>query len=148
MKISKLYVYKDKGKKGIGTDKLQLIENKGIEGDRFARGGDRQVSVIDRRLLNAIEKNPDRFGVCAGRIKSNIVTEGCRVAGLRTGDRLVIGDAVLEITDEIRPCVDDCPVAEDGIACQIKYGTLFAKVVKSGEIHENDTFEIRIKTQQ
>lgn len=147
MKINKLYIYKDKGKKGTGEKKLKLVENKGIEGDRFARGGERQVSILDKKLLNAVEKNPDRFGACGSRIKANIVTEGCRVAGLRTGDRLVIGDAVIEITDEVRTCPEDCPVMKEGISCQIRYGTLFGKVVSSGEISENDTFEIRMKTQ-
>lgn len=147
MQISKLMIYKDKGKKGIQVKEMNLVEGKGIEGDRFAKGGEKQISITDKKLLNAIEKNPDKFGLCAGKIKSNIITENCRIAGLRTGDRLLIGDAEIEVTEDLRNCSEDCPMVKEGAPCQIKYGIVFAKVIKDGKISENENIKIKMKDQ-
>lgn len=145
MKINRIVIYKEKNKKAMVVKTAQLVENKGIEGDRFARGGEKQVSIMDKKLLDTMDKQSEKFSGCTNRIKANIVTEGCRVAGLRVGDRMFIGETELEITEDMRSCSEECQILKDGISCPIRYGTLFAKIIKGGEIHDTDSLSVKMK---
>ena len=76
----------------------RAVENLGLEGDRHARpDSKRQVLLIEAETL-------EKFGLRVGEVKENITTRGIALMSLSVGTRLRVGEAVLELTGECRPC--------------------------------------------
>jgi MOSC domain-containing protein YiiM len=74
------------------------IENKGFRDCIHGRiGSTRQVLVMDAETL-------EEFGIAPGRARENITTRGIALASLPLGQRLRIGEAVLEVTKWCTPC--------------------------------------------
>jgi MOSC domain-containing protein YiiM len=79
-------------------DEIEVIQDKGFKGCIHGRpGSERQVSLIDRETL-------DKFGLAPGVVKENITTQGLDFNTLATGNRLRIGNCVMEITGPCNPC--------------------------------------------
>ena len=77
---------------------VRVIADLGFEGCTHARrGGGRQVLLADRETLDALQLSP-------GIIRENITTEGLNINGLAAGERLRIGEVLLEATDPCTPC--------------------------------------------
>jgi MOSC domain-containing protein YiiM len=74
------------------------LEEVGFEDCAHAQpGGKRQVLVVDRETLDALELGP-------GMIRENITTEGLNVNGLKPGESLRVGEVLLEVTMACTPC--------------------------------------------
>lgn len=89
------------GRKGEGMQPLALarvVADFGFEGDRKARpGSKRQVLLLDHETV-------EEFGFEPGDLDENITTRGLAVGKLRRGQRLRIGDVLLETTIECPAC--------------------------------------------
>ncbi len=106
--------------------------NWGIYGDAHARpDSSRQVLLMDLETLEALALWP-------GAVRENITLRGLPFHQLRPGDRLQIGDALLEITkpctpcarmDEIRPGLQEALRGRRGV---------LARVLESGWIRRGD----------
>jgi len=76
----------------------QMLADFGLEGCAHARAGsDRQVLLVDRETLDAVELQP-------GILRENITTNGLKVNSLQVGQRLRMGEALLEVTLVCPPC--------------------------------------------
>ena len=141
LKITGLAIYEAKGALGIHKEKLRLEADRGIEGDMYARGGDRQLTIADTRL----ETCPEELVIgklCGRKFKANILADNILEADISAGDVFAVGDAVIEISAAQKECFpDSCEIAAAGDVCALKTGSLFARVLKSGEIHIGDCFE-------
>jgi len=88
-------------KKGLPMEELrqaQMLADFGLEGCAHARAGsDRQVLLVDRETLDAMELQP-------GILRENITTNGLKVNSLQVGQRLRMGEALLEVTLVCPPC--------------------------------------------
>ena len=70
----------------------------GLEGCAHAQpGGTRQVLLVDRETLDAMELRP-------GVLRENITTVGLNVNSLQIGQHLRLGEARLEVTMVCTPC--------------------------------------------
>ena len=84
-------------------DRAHVIEDLGIEGDRYAvkRGmnrAKRQVLMMDKETIDLLGLNP-------GTVRENITTEGMDIYSLAPGQRVRIGAEVeLEVTELCNPC--------------------------------------------
>jgi MOSC domain-containing protein YiiM len=77
---------------------IEAIANRGLSGCAHAQpGGLRQVLLMDLETLEDLQLLP-------GDVKENITTRGFDVRSLRPGQRLRIGDALLEVTVPCEPC--------------------------------------------
>jgi MOSC domain-containing protein YiiM len=117
-------------------DEVFAVANKGFKDCVHGRpGSGRQLLLMDVETL-------DEFGIAPGRVKENITTRGIRLEGLLTGQRIRIGDALLEITKPCTPChqMDDI---RQGLqeALRGRRGVL-CRVVESGQIRRCDQIEI------
>ena len=141
--ICRIRVYAEKGAEGKDLSHARLIENRGLEGDYHATGGDRQISIFTAEDL---KKTEDFFtakkdeGLCVSRFRENIMLDGLDAGKLKPGMLFMAGEAVLEITSENKHCHDECPLYKKGKKCPLAGKNLFAKVIKSGEIHTGDLF--------
>ncbi|HXJ06214.1 MAG TPA: MOSC domain-containing protein [Candidatus Acidoferrum sp.] len=110
---------------------VSAIQDMGFEGCAHARPGSRQVLLVDRETLDALELVP-------GMIRENITTQGLNVNGLREGECLQIGGAQLEVTNPCTPC---------GLMDHLRPGLrkelrgrrgMLCRVVQSGVIRQGD----------
>lgn len=118
------------------SGEVWAIENQGFRDCVHGRSGStRQVLVMDAETL-------EEFGIAPGRARENITTRGIAVASLARGQRLRIGDAVLEVTkwctpchqmDEIREGLQDAIRGRRGVLC---------RVVESGRIRCGDRIDL------
>lgn len=88
-------------KKHVPMEELRearLLADFGFEGCAHARpASDRQVLLVDRETLEAIELMP-------GILRENITTAGLNVNSLQIGQQLRIADARLEVAMVCTPC--------------------------------------------
>ena len=76
----------------------RLLADFGIEGCAHAHpGSNRQILLVDRETLDAMELEP-------GMLRENITTDGLNVNSLKMGQRLRIGQAILEVRMVCTPC--------------------------------------------
>src|ERR1700677_869871 len=111
-------------------DEIEVIQDKGFKGCIHGRpGSERQVSLIDRETL-------DKFGLAPGVVKENITTQGLDFKTLATGNRLRIGNCVMESTGPCNPCarMDEIRMGlqeelrgQRGWLCRVKEGAVIRR---------------------
>jgi MOSC domain-containing protein YiiM len=114
----------------------EAVENKGLKGCIHGRpNSERQVLLMDRETL-------DKFELPPGAIKENVTITGMDFQSLAIGQRLKIGDSLLEITI---PC-DPCPRMDEirmGLQEELRgqRGWL-CRVVVTGTIRKGDAVTV------
>jgi MOSC domain-containing protein YiiM len=114
---------------------VQSMADAGFEGCAHARaGGKRQVLLVDRETLDAMDLPP-------GVLRENITTEGINVNGLSLGQLLRIGDVRLEVSAVCAPC-DLMEKIRPGLRKEL-YGRrgMLCRVIGGGTIRRGDTIE-------
>lgn len=111
------------------------LQEAGLEGCAHGRpGSKRQVLLADLETLQALELTP-------GMIRENITTEGLNVNGLKEGETLRIGEALLEVTMVCTPCgqMDDL---RPGLRKEIRGRRgMLCRITKGGRIRRGDGIE-------
>ena len=114
---------------------LAALQEVGLEGCAHScPGGKRQVLLADLETLQALELSP-------GMIRENITTEGLNVNGLKEGESLRVGEALLEVTMVCTPCgqMDDL---RRGLRKEIRGRRgMLCRVTKGGRIRRGDGIE-------
>ena len=135
MTVIKLTRYASKDAPGDAVQSVMFIDGLGMEGDFYARGGQRQLSLlslVERQWMDT-QAEP---GLCFARYKENVLLDTLGV--LPPGSRVTIGEAVLEITDTAKHCFEACSLFSRGKNCILAGRSLFARVVKGGITHVGD----------
>jgi MOSC domain-containing protein YiiM len=117
----------------IPHEEIAAVENRGFEGCVHARlGGTRQVLLMAMETLEELDVAP-------GAVKENITTRGIELRALQAGERLRIGEALLEITIRCDPC-DRMEEIRPGLKEELggRRGML-ARVVEGGRIRVGDS---------
>lgn len=113
----------------------QLLAGHGIEGCAHARpGGKRQVLLVDAETLDAM-------GLAPGILRENITTSGLNVNGLVPGEKLQIGQALLEVAAICTPC-DQMEKIRPGLRKELwgRRGML-CRVIEGGFVRTGDPIE-------
>jgi MOSC domain-containing protein YiiM len=119
---------------------VRLAQDWGIEGDAHAGKWHRQVSLL---ALESIEKMRAKGAqVGPGAFAENITTESLDVPGLRVGDRVIIAEAELEITQIGKECHHGCAIFQQVGDCVMPREGVFARVVRGGQIAVGDPVEV------
>ena len=117
-------------------DEAFAVANKGFQECIHGRpGSSRQLLLMDVETL-------EEFGISPGRVKENITTRGIKLEGLLMGQRIRVGEALLEVTKECEPC-HQMDAIRRGLreALRGRRGIL-CRVVESGQIRRGDAIEI------
>jgi MOSC domain-containing protein YiiM len=112
--------------------RAELVPGLGLAGCTHARsGGKRQVLLVDKETLDAMELKP-------GIIRENITTSGLNVNGLALGERLRIGEALLEVSAVCTPC-DQLEKVRPGLRREL-YGRrgMLCRVLEGGMVRAGD----------
>lgn len=122
-------------RKGIGKtqiEKVNLIEEFGLENDAHGGKWHRQVSLLEKEKI-------DDFIARGGKVKfgdfgENFVTEGLALDKLQVGDKISIGDTLLEITQKGKQCHVKCNIYKMVGDCIMPKNGVFARVLKGGQV--------------
>ena len=136
-KIKNIKIFAEKGKPGEIAQSVQCIADYGLEGDRFAKGGEKQLTMIDD-ICESWLCRQDVQGLCFKRYKANITVENFDLSTLKTGEKLLCGDAVLEISQESKDCFEECTRVQNKMDCMLKKHAKYLKVAKSGKIRTDN----------
>lgn len=140
-KVVSLNTSKKKGVPKTNVDTVTLIEDWGIEGDIHAGKWDRQVSFL---AIESIEKMRAKgLNVSPGAFAENITTEFVDIPNLKIGDKIIIGEAELEITQIGKECRDRCAIYYQAGDCVMPREGIFAVVRKGGKLSVGDRCEVR-----
>jgi MOSC domain-containing protein YiiM len=116
-------------------ERVLAIENQGFEGCAHANPPRREVLLASKDHLDAV-------GVEPGAIRENVTVEGADVQSWPVGQRVQVGDALLEITMVCDPCqrMDEL---RPGLRAELddRRGML-AHVVEGGEIALGDPIQL------
>ncbi len=124
--------------KELGPESLmecKLIEALGMEGDKYAKGGDRQLTLMGSRCKEWMKGQ--NYGFCFRKCKENLCLDGS-LKNLKRGDRIQVGEAVLEITIDKKDCYPDlCQFhmqENQNVLCLLKEELRYAKVISTGKV--------------
>lgn len=118
-----------------GLTEARLLNDLGIEGCAHARSeSKRQVLLVDRETLDAMALRP-------GILRENITTVGLNVNGLLLGEKLRVGETVLEVAAVCTPC-DQMERIRPGLRKELwgRRGML-CRVLRGGVVRAGDPIE-------
>ena len=127
------------GLKKQPVDAVKLIAGHGMEGDRHAGPGPRQVSLLDAAVLDDLRA----AGIAAGHgdLGENLLVADVPLDDVPLGTQLRVGAAVVEITEVRQPCRSVREVDPRALKALVGRAGLMAKVVATGEIRRGDSVE-------
>ena len=131
-------------KKGtIKTPRPEITLNeKGVESDAHAGDWHRQVSLLANESIQRFQKQLDRK-LEFGEFAENITTQGIVLHETKPGDRLIIGDAILEVTQIGKKCHgSNCQIFQQVGNCVMPKEGIFAKVINPGIIKPGNKCEL------
>jgi molybdopterin adenylyltransferase len=119
-----------------------LVEGSGLEGDAHAGFAHRQVSLLAEESIDKMRERgledlrPGAFG-------ENLTTRGIDLLSLKVGDRLKVGgEAVLEVSQIGKECVDRCAIYYKAGDCIMPREGIFAKVIRGGRVSSGDPLRL------
>ena len=137
--MSKIIAICKSEKKGTAkqmVDEANLVEDFGIEGDAHAGKWHRQVSLL---ALEKIEDFNAKGGdVNFGDFGENLVISGIELNKLPIGQRILVGETELELTQIGKQCHDKCEIFYRVGQCIMPTNGVFTKVIKGGKVKVGD----------
>lgn len=136
--IRAVFLAQERGTPMKRVPQARAIETRGMEGCRHAEkkaGGKRQVLLVDLAQLQALDLSP-------GVLKENLVVEGVALDSLPPGQRLRIGEALLELTEPCTPCHKMNKLRPGLLSDSWGRRGQLARVLVGGEIREGDPVEL------
>ena len=134
-----------------GTAKKEVPEavltaDWGIENDAHAGHWHRQISLLPQNKIN--DFNQKGAGVSPGDFGENLIVEGLDFRGISVGDRLSVGECILEITQIGKQCHSHCAIFRKMGECIMPGNGIFAKVIKGGILRKGDEVTVMENTEK
>lgn len=129
-----------KGERKTPVERVRLVPDHGIEGDAHAGPWHRQVSLLAVESIDRMRGMG--LDVSAGDFAENLTIEGITLPELPVGTRLVIGEAVLEVTQIGKECHTRCAIYQQAGDCVMPKEGIFCRVVTGGEVTPGMTVEV------
>lgn len=130
-KILSIKISLEKGQDRRTVQKGFLKVNHGLEGDAYAKPGDREVCLMSVKTLEKLSGFQD--GLCVKRFVETICID-CEPEDIQVGDLLSLGDAQVAITKKGKRCFPECSLLKNKTKCPLMTEPMFGKVIKSGDI--------------
>ena len=126
-----LFRFTEKGKPGEPVEEAHFVKGLGMEGDRHADGGSRQLTLLSGEIREWMDSQ-EVPGLCFRRYKANLVTEGLAPETLKPGRKIKIGTAVLAVAESSKECFPECVLHQSGTRCRLSSGGVYFTVEESG----------------
>ncbi len=139
-KIQAINISEKKGVQKTPVQSAELIVDFGIKGDAHAGNWHRQISFLAGESVDGMrDKAREGFVIKDGDFGENIVTRGIDWSTVEVGAKVQIGEAKLEITQIGKKCHSHCAIYDAVGDCIMPRQGVFAKVLKGGLIHVEDS---------
>ena len=135
-KVVAVSVSARKGEKKTPVPSVTLVEEHGVRNDTHAGPGIRQVSLLASESIGAMRAKG--LSVGPGDFAENITLEGFDLPAVRVGDRIRIGEAVVEISQIGKECRDRCAIYFQAGDCVMPREGVFARVIRGGKVEPGD----------
>ena len=134
--VHAICISKVKGTKKEQLKEIELVESFGLKGDAHGGNWHRQVSLLDKKEIDAF--NEKGGNVIFGDFGENFVIEGIDLVNINIGERIQIGDAIIEITQKGKECHSKCEIFNRVGECIMPKRGVFAIVIKGGKVSLED----------
>jgi len=124
----------------------RLLPDHGIEGDAHAGPGHRQVSLLAIESIATMRSKG--LDVGPGAFAENITTEGIRLLDLRVGQRILVGECELEVTQIGKKCEAPCAIYRRAGDCVMPREGIFARVISGGTIATGCSIRVLERTER
>lgn len=122
-------------------ESVQARSGHGLVGDRYARKGRREVTLVQAEHLLLVSRQLGR-AVAPAELRRNLVVSGIDLDALATR-RFRIGDVRLEGTGPCDPCVKLATALGDGgMQAMLGHGGITARVLDSGALQVGDSVAV------
>ncbi len=121
-----------KGERKTPVPSAELRENHGIVGDAHAGDWHRQVSLLAQESIDRMQALG--LDVGSGDFAENITTRGIDLPRLPVGSRLLIGEALLEVTQIGKECHARCAIYQQAGDCVMPREGIFARVLRGATV--------------
>jgi MOSC domain-containing protein YiiM len=125
-----------KGERKSPVPRATLVPDHGVERDAHAGPGHRQVSLLAAESIAKMREKG--LAVGPGDFAENVTVEGIELTALHVGDRLHVGETVVEISQIGKECHDRCAIYFQAGDCVMPREGVFARVVRGGGIAPGD----------
>lgn len=130
-----------KGTQKSPVDKIELLLDRGVQGDAHAGDWHRQVSLLAQESIDRARQHG--LDVDLGDFGENITIQGLEVMQLPLGSILEIGDdVVLEISQIGKVCHVRCAIYYAAGDCIFPREGVFAVVRKAGIVKAGDSVRV------
>jgi len=134
--------------RGVQKHPVQAAELRagfGIVGDAHAGPWHRQVSILGR---GSVQKLQDRIimELKPGDFAENILVEGMEVFQLPVGTKLLLGSALVEVTQIGKTCHADCAIRRQAGDCVMPREGIFVRVLQDGVVRPGDELALTENT--
>ena len=130
--------------KGTVKHEVYVIElnEKGIIGDAHSGDWHRQVSLLSIDSVNKLQSKIS-FTLKPGAFAENILIDsGIVLYELNIGDKLEVGECLLEVTQIGKECHATCEIRRITGDCVMPREGIFTKVLKPGKIKAGDIIKV------
>jgi len=135
-KIVAVSVGARKGEKKTPVSSVVLVEEHGVKDDAHAGPGHRQVSLLSSESIGKMRAKG--LSVGPGDFAENITVEGFVLPETKVGERIRVGEAVLEISQIGKECHDRCAIYFQAGDCVMPREGVFARVIRGGKVAPGD----------
>jgi MOSC domain-containing protein YiiM len=129
-----------KGQSGLPrpiVEELELIENFGIKGDKFA-GKDEEKSVMIVGLNTYETAKEENINLKFGSLGENILFD-FNPHDFNIGTKFQVGETIIELTEKCTIC-NHLAVFDDNLPILVQdCRGLYCKIIKGGKINKNST---------
>ena len=133
-KILAICISEKKGTLKTEVNEAKFIENFGIENDAHAGKWHRQVSLLSFDRIDEFRKKGGN--VDFGAFGENL--EGIEVEKLPIGQKIKVGNVLLDVTQIGKKCHDRCHIYYQVGDCIMPRNGIFAQVLEGGIIKVGD----------
>ncbi len=129
---------KKKGTVKEDVGEALLIEGLGLAGDAHAGFMHRQVSLLALEDIEEMQEKLTDLKLKAGSFAENITVKGFNTESLSVGDKLQVGEALLEVTQIGKKCHSKCEIYRITGDCIMPKKGIFCAVTKGGKVKKGD----------
>ncbi len=140
IKVISVNISEQKGTIKVPVEQI-VLNDQGVEKDAHAGDWHRQVSLLGVESFTKFQEMANRE-LAYGEFAENITTEGIVLYNTTPGDKLIIGEVELEITQIGKKCHGKgCAIYTEVGNCVMPKEGIFAKVLKGGVIKAGNTIQ-------
>ncbi|EOU2037653.1 MAG: MOSC domain-containing protein [Clostridium perfringens] len=139
-KVRAICISEKKGTAKVQVPKAEFIEDFGIKGDAHAGKWHRQVSLLAFEKIE--DFRADGGNVDFGAFGENLVVDGIELNKLPIGQKIKIGEVLLEVTQIGKKCHDKCAIYYQVGRCIMPTYGIFTKVLNGGEVILGEEVEL------